>query len=131
VAVRKSVDDDIVVAGRREQWLDACQSALEAQKFTNVEVSAALFQIRANYKKATVWGDVELTLLPEGDGSTRIKAKATANVDNIFAAFSSPGRKIIDRFKDGIRSTELDPTDAAAPPIPESAGAPSVADQIR
>jgi hypothetical protein len=94
--------------------------ALEAQRFAKIEVSTALFQIKANYKKATVWGDLEVTLLPEGPDETRINAKATANVDNDFAAFGSPGRKIIDRFKQGISAATVDATPAAAAPTAES-----------
>jgi len=131
MAVRKSVEDALVVAGRRERWLTACAHALEAQGFTKIEVSTALFQIKANYKKATIWGDLEVTLLPESADATRINAKATANVDNVFAAFGSPGRKIIERFKQGLSATTVDPTPVAAAPTAESATSASVADQIR
>jgi len=103
MAARKSVEDTLVVAGSREAWLPKCRDALEAQGFSKVDASETLFQIKANYKKATVWGDLELTLFPEGGDSTKINARSTANVDNIFAVFGSPGRKIIDRFKQGIR----------------------------
>jgi hypothetical protein len=108
-----------------------CEQALEAQRFTKIEVSTALFQIKTNYKKATVWGDLEVTLLPEGPDETRINAKVTANVDNDFAAFGSPGRKIIDRFKQGISAATVDATPAAAAPTAESTTLASVADQIR
>jgi hypothetical protein len=131
MAVRKSVDDTIDVAGPRESWLEGCKDALKGQGFTKVEVSAAPFQIKANYKKATTWGDLEVTLLPEGAEATRINAKATANVDNVFAAFSSPGRKILDRFKQGINSANVDTTPAASVPTDGVPASPSVADQIR
>jgi hypothetical protein len=103
VAVRKSVEDTFVVAGSRDEWLARCRDALEAQGFTKINASDTLFQITANYKKATVWGELEVALLPEGDDSTKINARATANADNIFAVFSSPGHKILERFKQGIR----------------------------
>jgi hypothetical protein len=103
MAIRKSVEESMVVAGPRDGWLARCQEALEAQGFTQIDASSTLFQIKANYKKAAVWGDLELTLLPERDDSTKITARATANVDNVFAVFGSPDRKIIDRFKQGIR----------------------------
>jgi hypothetical protein len=131
MAVRKSVEDAVVVSGPREQWLAACKYALESQGFTKVDVSAALFQIKANYKKATVWGDLEVTLVPEGADATKINAKATANIDNLFAAFSSPGRKIIDRFKQGIASTKVDLTPPAPAASAGFSGTLSVADQIR
>lgn len=103
MAVRKMTEDTMVVAGSRDAWLTKCQAALQTQGFTKVQASQTLYQLKANYKKATVWGDLELTLLPEGADSTKLTARATANVDNIFALFSSPGRKILDRFKHGIR----------------------------
>jgi hypothetical protein len=116
MAVRKSVEDALPVAGPRERWLTACEHALQAQGFTKIEVLTPLFQINANYKKATVWGDLEVTLLPEGADGTRINAKATANVDNLFAAFGSPGRKIIERFKQGVSMATVDATPSAAAP---------------
>ena len=103
MAIRKSVDDTFVVEGSRDEWLTRCRNTLEAQGFTKIEASATLFQINANYKKATVWGELEVTLVPEGEESTKINARATANVDNLFAVFGSPGRKILARFKEGIR----------------------------
>jgi hypothetical protein len=75
MAVRKSVEDAVVVSGPRERWLPACKDALDSQGFTKVDVSTTLFQIKANYKKATVWGDLEVTLVPEGAGATKINAK--------------------------------------------------------
>lgn len=94
-------------------------------------MSATLFQIKASYKKATIWGDLEVTLLPEGAGTTGINARATANIDNVFAAFGSPGRKILDRFKQGITGANVDTTLAAPAPTAGSAASPTVADQIR
>ena len=103
MAVRKSIEESLVVDGPRADWLQKCRTALETQGFTRVEANETLGQITANYKKATTWGDLLLTLTPEGSSdATRITAKATANVDNLFAAFRSPGQKIIDQFKAGL-----------------------------
>jgi hypothetical protein len=108
MAIRKSVEDTLVLAGPRDEWLAKCRDALDAQGLAKVDASETLFQINANYTKATVWGDLELTLLLEGTESTRITARATANVDNIFPMFGSPGRKIIDRFKQAsVRASAL------------------------
>ena len=98
MAVRKTVEDTFVVAGNREQWLAKCKDALAAGGFTAIQANEALGQIKGNYKKFTVWGSIEITLMPEGE-NTKIIAKAMANVDNIFALFSSPGKKIIEAFK--------------------------------
>ena len=103
MAVRKTVEEMFVVAGPREPWLTRCEHVLASERFTNIESSDTLFQVTANYKKMTVWGTLELTLVPEGD-ATKINARATANVDNVYAAFRSPGQKIIDHFKHGINA---------------------------
>jgi hypothetical protein len=102
VAIRQSVDESFVVSGDREEWLDRACDALERQRFTKVRVSESLYQIEANYKKMTTWGDIQITLTPVGDTETRLDVTATAGVDNIFALFRSPGRKIISEFKSGL-----------------------------
>ena len=102
MAIRKSVEDSFVVAGPRETWLAKCNQALIAGKFTALDVNQVLFQVKGNYKKVTVWGSIEITLAPEGN-NTRITAKAMANVDNIFALFSSPGKKILYVFKSNLK----------------------------
>ena len=103
MAIRKTVEDVFVVRGVPEDWFPRCENALQAQGFTSLQPAPAFGQIRANYKKATLWGTLDLTLIPENQASTRILARATANIDNVFAAFKSPGQKIIDRFKQGLR----------------------------
>lgn len=101
MAVRKDVDESFVVSGKREDWFKKCEEALVNNGFKDVKLSTALFQIEANYKQATTWGVIQLTLHPEGE-NTKIIAKATANVDNVFALFKSPGKTIIEAFKKGI-----------------------------
>jgi hypothetical protein len=100
--VRKTVEEAFIVDGPREEWIDRCVAALTAAGFTGVAPNATLGQVSGNYKKLTVWGELALTLKPEGSNQTEIAASATANVDNIFALFGSPGRKIIQQFKSGL-----------------------------
>ena len=100
--MRKSIEEVVVVVGSREEWLERCRQALERQGFTKVEVAQTLGQIHANYKKMTTWGTLDITLLPEGDAQTRMNLKATANVDNVYAVFRSPGKKILETFKTGL-----------------------------
>jgi|TARA_B110000467_G_C18253707_1_gene442034 hypothetical protein len=92
MAIRKTVEDTFVVAGNREQWLPLCANALNAAGFSAVEANELLGQVKGNYKKFTVWGSIEISLMQEG-GNTKFVAKAMANVDNIFAIFSSPGKQ--------------------------------------
>lgn len=101
MAIRKSVSETLIVDGPREDWLDKCQAALEAQGFSGIESSETLWQVHANFKKMTTWGSLDITLLPEGR-STRLDVVATANVDNLYALFRSPTRKILNTFKSGL-----------------------------
>lgn len=107
MAIRKSMDERVIVDGGREVWLGKVQQALEAGGFKKVTANAALFQVSADYKKATVVGEVLVTLLPAGDGGsqTDITIKSTANVDNAFALFKSPNKAIIEAFKAGLGKT--------------------------
>ena len=101
MAVRKSLQEEMVVTGNREDWLKKCATALESQGFTKVVTNSTLFQIEANYKKAITWGEILITLTPAGN-DTKITAKSTANVDNIYALFNSPNKKILSEFKKGL-----------------------------
>jgi hypothetical protein len=50
----------------------------------------------------TVWGEIIISLLPEGD-NIKINPISTANADNIYAAFSSPNQKILNQFKNNFQ----------------------------
>ena len=101
MAVRKTVDDTFVVCGTREQWLPRFVDAFANAGFTEIHVNEVFGQIRGDYRKLTVWGNIEISLMPEGE-NTKVVARATANVDNVYALFSSPGKKIIDAFKSNV-----------------------------
>lgn len=101
MAIRKSVEDTVVVDGARDQWIARCTKALESGGFRDVKVNPTLNQIEGAYRSFFAWGDIAVTLLPEGD-RTRIVAKATANVDNVWALFMSPTKKILTAFKDNL-----------------------------
>lgn len=101
MAIRKSVEENFVVSGKREDWLTKCDNSLKSNGFKNIKTSNTIFQITADYKKATCVGEILVTLQPDGD-NTKINAKATANTDNIFALFKSPGKTILEAFKSGI-----------------------------
>jgi hypothetical protein len=101
MAVRKSPQEEMVVTGNREDWLKKCGTALESQGFTKIATNSTLFQIEANYKKVTIWGEILITLTPAGN-DTKITAKSTTNVDNIYALFTSSNKKILSEFKKGL-----------------------------
>ncbi len=62
-------------------------------------------QIESKFKKATCVGDILVILFPEGR-STKVIIKATANVDNVFALFSSPTAKIIGAFNPPLSTSD-------------------------
>src|SRR5205823_1309422 len=101
MAIRKSVEEIIVVPGARETWIKTCRDALISSRFANVESSDRLFQVSGEYHTITTWGDIQVTLLPE-DGNTRLVCRATAGVDNIWALFKSPTRTILSQFKQAL-----------------------------
>ena len=102
MAVEKSTEETLVLAGTREIWLDKCRQALREGGFSKIDVSPSLFQLQGAYKKVVVYGEILITLMPEGE-NTKIHIKATANMDNVFALFKSPTRAIITAFKNGIK----------------------------
>jgi hypothetical protein len=101
MAIRKSADEEVVVSGPREEWMQRCTTRLQKLGFTNVRANNAIFQIEADYKKFATWGSLLVTFTPEGD-NTRIKARSTGNVDNIFALFKSPNQTILQKFKESL-----------------------------
>jgi hypothetical protein len=98
MALRRSVEETLVVAGGRDEIFQRCQVSLRAGGFSGVEANTTLYQLTANFRNLTTWGELLVTLLPEG-ANTRLTLKATANVDNIYALFSSPTKKVLNAFK--------------------------------
>jgi hypothetical protein len=101
MAIRKSKEENFAVKGNAEEWLTKAEQALLKGGFTNIRTIEILNQITGDYKKLTVWGEIIITLLPDAD-NLKINTKSTANVDNIFALFSSPNQKILDEFKSNL-----------------------------
>ncbi len=104
MGIRKSMEEQIRVDGNRDIWLDKVQQALEVSQFTNISCNKTLYQVNADYKKLTVWGEISITLISVDTAKeqTDIHIKATANVDNIYALFKSPIKTIIEAFKTGL-----------------------------
>jgi hypothetical protein len=66
MAIRKSMQDDVVVSGDRVEWLEKCANALAASGFTKVTKNATVCQIEAAYRTWKVWGTILVTLTPVG-----------------------------------------------------------------
>ena len=99
MAIRKSLEESVVFDGPSPYWGPRCVAAMQAAGFTLTKVDDAAGRVEGTFKSATIWGGLVVTLMPVGPTTTQITAKATANVDNLYAAFRSPGRKIIEEFK--------------------------------
>jgi hypothetical protein len=98
MAVRKSTDSTFVIDKDRDQVLSDCELALEKGNFKNISTNKTLYTLNAKYKTFTVVGEIEITLLPDGE-RTSVQVKSTGNVDNVFALFGSPAGKIAEAFK--------------------------------
>ena len=102
MSIRKSMQEEMVVSGTRDDWMSKCSNALEAGGFTKVAKNTTLFQVTADYKKFMTWGSISVTLTPAGS-DTKITVVSTANVDNIYALFKSPNKAILSAFKDCLK----------------------------
>jgi hypothetical protein len=101
MAVRRSIEEKVVVNGERSELLERCRTALQRGGFSKIDVNGVLFQVDARYRKFTTSGTLQLTLLPV-PGGAEISMRSTANADNIYALFRSPNKKILRAFKDNL-----------------------------
>jgi hypothetical protein len=101
MAVRKSLEERVVVKGERSELLERCRTALQRGGFSKIDVNSVLFQVDARYRKFTTSGTLLLSLLPVPEG-VEISMRSTANADNIYAIFRSPNQKILRAFKDNL-----------------------------
>lgn len=108
LAVRRSKSETLVVDGTRDEWFERSRVALERGGFSKIKAVRALKQLHGAYRKLSVWGTLDVTLLPDGE-STRIQLVATGNVDNVYALFRSPSKKILDEFKSELLSVDRGP----------------------
>lgn len=104
MGVRKSVEQSALLDGPFDHWLARSRQALETQGFHRVKEAPGQLSADLKQKLGTVWwGSLTITLRPEGDEQTWMTLVGSANVNNIFAVFGSPGKSVIDRFKAGLR----------------------------
>lgn len=99
MGISKSVEETVVLNGPGMYWGPRCVTAMEVSGFRVTAVNEAAGRVEGSFKKATTWGKLVVTVVPAGPSATQITAKATANVDNVYAMFRSPGRKILEEFK--------------------------------
>ena len=99
MAIRKSLTEDVYVGVTREQIKEAVKTALEVSGFTHIQSFDQLDQISAKYRHFPYYGTIEISLLEASEGRTHLRIFVSANIDNIYALFVSPGKKIAEKFK--------------------------------
>jgi hypothetical protein len=97
MGIRKSKNKKFIVDNDIKQVIEKCKLILKNGGFKNIRVNESLNQLSADYKKFTIFGEIEIILV-ENNSGTEINLTSTANVDNIFALFSSPNNKIMNAF---------------------------------
>ncbi|MEU6098473.1 hypothetical protein [Streptomyces sp. NPDC047079] len=103
MAIRKSVEETLVVAGERDEWLTRCAKGLITAGFKDVQTSTVLGQVTGTYKKFPTNGELAITVVPSAQsGHTQLTLRSTAAVDNVYALFSSPNKKILATAKAGL-----------------------------
>lgn len=106
MAIRKSVEDRFLVNGSVGTWISRVEAALKQQGFKKIQSNPSTGQVTGDFKPwvGTLHGEVQVTLSPKG-GHTELSVVATANADNVYAAVSSPGKRLIEKLKVGLKST--------------------------
>ncbi|MFI7241088.1 hypothetical protein [Streptomyces qinglanensis] len=105
MAVRKGMQEMLVVPGRRDEWLARCAEGLAAAGFKKVETSTLLGQVTGSYTGFTLHGQVTITATPSHqEGHTELSLRSVAGVDNIYALFSSPNERLLKMVKTQLRT---------------------------
>ena len=94
----------LITPGTREELLQRSCYALDAARhFSIVEVSDRDFEVKARYRVPPVWADVNVSLLPQDNGSTAIRATISV-LPNLFTVVTVPERRIFARFTGAMRT---------------------------
>ena len=59
MAIRKSMEEVLVVAGERDEWLTRCAKGLMAAGFKDVQTGMVLGQVAGPYRKYPTWGELK------------------------------------------------------------------------
>ena len=97
MAIRKSKEKKLQLQDTIENVREKCLAALTKGGFKSIENNDSLNQIMAKFNNFFVVGKIEVILVKDDNG-VNVNLKSTANVDNIFALFSSPNDKIMNAF---------------------------------
>ena len=101
MAIRKSKEKTLQFNGTIEVAKQKCLDALNGGGFKKIENHESLNQLNAKFNNFFVVGNIEI-ILSKTENGININLKSTANVDNIWALFSSPNDKIMKSFTDNF-----------------------------
>lgn len=103
MAIRKSMEETLVVAGERGEWLTRCAKGLMVGGFKDVETNTVLGQVTGSYRHFPTHGELTITAVPAAQsGHTQLTLRSTAAVDNLYALFVSPNKKILSAAKGAL-----------------------------
>jgi hypothetical protein len=131
MGIRKSKEENFQIKGSLNEVIEKCYKALQQGGFKKIKFNQTINQFEADYKQVigTVWGEIKITLIGNNDsissaddafkvqddgtivrisesktnsGFVNVNVVAWANVDNIYALFSSPIDKILSYFKNNL-----------------------------
>jgi hypothetical protein len=100
MAIRgKPLQQELVLAGDPDHWMEAVEDALASAGFTKIRVQEEAGECSGNFHKGTVWGELRVQVDDDAPGQTRLHLYATAGKDNIWTLLKGdPTERIIDRF---------------------------------
>ena len=103
MGVRKSKEENFQINGSLSEVIEKCYRALQNGGFKKIRFNETINQFEADYKQVvgTIWGEIKITLTVNS-GLVNVNVVAWANVDNIYALFSSPIDKILLKFKSNL-----------------------------
>ncbi len=91
MAIRENKQETIICKSTVDEWLTKLERPLEAGNFTKykITVNKSMSQSTVNLKKLTVWGDIIVTLVQDGE-NVKIIIYSGTKADNIFTIFHDP-----------------------------------------
>jgi hypothetical protein len=113
MAIRGSKEENFQIKGSINEVVEKCLTALQKGGFKKIKFNETINQFEADYKPSiiftTVYGSIKITLTENNSFSNvdnknlvNVNVISTANIDNIYALFSSPNDKILSYFKNNL-----------------------------
>ena len=92
----------VYVEGDMPTWFDKLTACLPTLGFNDIVVNRQLSCVTASYRRMTLWATVRIVLRPM-NGQIELTVYSTANVDNVYALFKNPNKRIFSKILEGIK----------------------------